>query len=194
MSKKVAGTWIIISLLVIAFAVLFLFLSLEFRDRKLEAYSERIRNLEEIVTARQIYRNVIYTEIKENFIVDKRSLFTIEYIVSAGVDLSTGVTIAVSDNAVHISYPYPRILGIDADESSIDEYFSLQRFGKLKQSDYLNIIYDEKERIEEDSLSGGLLERADKNLQNLISGILRESGINNIKFDHVIEEGIREES
>lgn len=194
MSKKVAGTWIVISLLVIAFAAVSLFLSLEFRDRKLEAYGERIRNLEEIVTARQIYRNVIYTEIKENLIVDKRSLFTIEYIVSAGVDLSTGVTISVSDNAVHISYSYPQVLGIDADESSIDEYFSLQRFGKLKQSDYLNIIYDEKERIEADSLNGGLLERADKNLQNLISGILKDSGINKVEFDHVKKEGSHEES
>lgn len=194
MLKKVAGTWIISSLLVMAFAVLFLFLSLEYRDRKLDAYGDRIRNLEEIVTARQIYRNVIYTEIKEKIIVDKRSLFTIEYVVSAGVDLSTGVTIDVSGNTVHITYPYPQIFSIDADESSIDEYFSLQRFGKLKQSDYLNIIYDEKDKIEEDSLNGGILDRADKNLQNLITGILKGSGINKIEFNHVKEEGNREES
>lgn len=194
MSKKLVGTWIIISLFAIAIALLFFFLSLEYRDRKLEAYGERIRNLEEIVTARQIYRNVIYTEIKENFIVDKRSLFTIEYVVSAGVDLSTGVTIDVSNNTVRITYPNPEILSIDADESTIDEYFSLQRFGKLKQSDYLNIIYDEKERIEEDALNGGILERADKNLQNLIKGMLKESGINRFEFNHFKGELFREES
>jgi len=194
MSKKVTGTAVIFSLILVISAVMFFFLSLEYRDRKLESYSDRIKNLEEMVTARQIYRNVIYTEIKENFIVDKRSLFTIDYIVTAGVDFSDGVKIDAENNFVRVTYPYPKIISIDADESSIDEYFTLQRFGKLKQSDYLNLLYDEKIRIEEDALKAGILERADKNLQILISGILEEGGIRKIEFDYTSGEAKSEES
>ena len=133
MSKKVAGTPYILSLVLIIIGVLFFYLSLEYRDRKFETYSDRIKKLEELVTARQIYRNVIYTEIKENFIVDKRSLFTIDYIVTAGVDFSGGVKIDAQNSAVRVTYPYPEILSVDADESTIDEYFSLQRFGPFEK-------------------------------------------------------------
>ena len=194
MSKKVAGISVIFSLILVICAVLFLFFSLEYRDRKLESYSDRLRNLEEMVTARQIYRNVIYTEIKENFIVDKRSLFTIDYIVTAGVDFSDGIKIDVENSSIRVSYPYPEIISIDADESSIEEYFTLQRFGKLKQSDYLNLLYDEKIRIKEDALKAGILERADKNLQRLISGILKEGGIQKIEFDYTKGKAKSEES
>jgi len=182
MQVKINKTLLFVTLLIILSTLLIFFLSLNLRDRTLEQYSDRIRDLEELVTARQIYRNVIYTEIKENLIVDKRSLFTINYIVTAGVDFSHGFEINVGNNTVEISYPYPGILSIDADEGSIEEYFTLQRFGKLKQSDYLNIIFDEKKRIEEDALRSGILERADKNLQRLISGFLKQSGIQKIKF------------
>lgn len=193
MSRKLSLIPLILSLVLITLVVTFFFLSLEYRDQKLQSYGNRIKDLEEIVTARQIYRNVIYTEIKENFIVDKRSLFTIEYIVTAGVDLSSGVNIDVKYNTIRVSYPYPKILSVDADESTIDEYFSLQRFGKLKQSDYLNILYDEKERIKEDALNAGILERADKNIQSLITGILNDGGIDRIDFFYMKEEVNREE-
>ena len=185
MLKMKAKTPLLLTLGILFAAVVFFFLSLEFRDKKLESFSDRIRNLEEMVTARQIYRNVIYTEIKENLIVDKRSLFTINYIVTAGVDFSSGINIEANNNTIQVSYPFPQIISIDADESSIDEYFTLERFGKLKQSDYLDIIYDEKDRIRKDALSGGILERADKNLQSLITGILKEGGLKNIRFDHI---------
>jgi Protein of unknown function (DUF4230) len=194
MWNKIFKTPLLYALILITAAVLFFFLSLEYRDRKLELYSDRIRNLEEMVTARHIYRNVIYTEIKENLIVDKRSLFTIDYIVTAGVDFSGGVKIDTESSTVRITYPYPKILSVDADESTIDEYFSRQRFGKLKQSDYLNLLYDEKSRIEEDALNAGILERADKNLQRLISGILKEGGIEKIRFEYIKGEVGREES
>ncbi len=150
----------------------------------MDKYEERIKNLEELVTVRQIYRNVIYTEIKEKFIVDKRTLFSINYIVTAGVDFSKGLEIEASENRILVSYPYPQIFSVDADESSIDQYFVLQRFGKLKQSDYLNIIFDEKERIRKEALDSGILERADKNLKLLITGLLKEGGIENISFDY----------
>lgn len=185
MRKKISRSTIVFVLILIAAALMFFFLSLEYRDRKLETFERRIRNLEELVTARQIYRNVIYTEIKENLIVDKRALFTIDYIVTAGVDLSSGVRILAESNSIKVLYPRPEIFSVDADESSIDEYFSLQRFGKLKQSDYLNILYDEKIRIEEDALNGGILDRADKNLRSLIRSLLKKGGIEEILFEPV---------
>ncbi len=184
MQKKLAKAPLFYIPLVLIIMTTALFLTLNFRDKKLERYSDRIKNLEELVTARQIYRNVIYTEIKENFIVDKRSLFTINYNVTAGVDFSRGFSIDTKNGTVRITYSYPQILSIDADESSIEQYFALQRFGKLKQSDYLNIIFDEKTRIKEEALNAGILERADINLQRLISGILKEGGIENIRYVH----------
>jgi hypothetical protein len=161
------------------------FLTLGLRDRKLQAYADRIKNLEELVAARHIYRNVIYTETKENFIVDKRALFSINYIVTAGTDLSKGVEIKVTNNSIVLTYPYPEIISIDADENSIDQYFTLERFGKLKQSDYLTILYDEKSRIRDEALEGGILERADKNLQRLFRTILKEGGILDVRFENL---------
>lgn len=185
MWKKTAKPSIILILLSVITLIVFFFTALEFRDRKLELFTTRIRKLEELVTVRQIYRNVIYTEIKENLIVDKRSLFSINYIVTAGVDFSEGINIDAEKTYIKVTYPYPSILSVDADESSIDEYFSLQRFSKLRQSDYLNILYDEKERIGKDALHGGILERADKNLQSLIRGILKEGGIHEVRFEYL---------
>lgn len=172
-------------LLIISTSLILFFISLNLRDRKLDDYAYRIKNLEELVTARHIYRNVIYTETKENFIVDKRALFAINYIVTAGVDFSHGVDLNVRNSSVIVSYPYPQILSIDADESSIDQYFTLERFGKIRQSDYLNILYDEKIRIEEEALDGGILERADKNLQRLITTMLKEGGIEDVRFENL---------
>lgn len=172
--------FLLFSLPVIALVIL---LTLEFRDRRIEEAGNQIRNLKELVTARQIYRNVIYTEVKENLIVDKRSLFTINYVVTAGVDLSSGFSLKADDNRIVVTYPYPRIFSIDADESSIDEYFALERFGRIKQSDYLDTVFDEKERIRREAVESELLERADRNLQSLISGILRDRGISDIRFE-----------
>ena len=177
---KIPYLLIILSLLIAAVIVVF---TVSIQNSKLIKIEERIKDLEELVTAQHIYRNVIYTEIKENFFVDKRSLFTINYIVTAGVDFSKGLEIKTYKNSIRVRYPKPEILSIDADEGSIDQYFVVERFGKLKQSDYLNIVFDEKDRIREDAINAGILERADKNLKTLITGLLRQGGINNILFD-----------
>lgn len=182
MRKKVSYTPLYYLLFALPVVAIIFLVSLEIRDKKLESVNDRIRNLEELVTARQVYRNVIYTEVKENLIVDKRSLFTINYIVTAGSDLSGGVSIKSSESGLVLTYPYPEILSIDADEGSIDEYFALERFGKLKQSDYLNIVFDEKDRIHREALESRILERADRNLQNLIKGILSEAGMTEVSF------------
>lgn len=184
MRKKINKTPLFFILLIILSAVVLFLFTLNLRDRKLDEYSRRISDLKELVTVRHTYRNVIYTETRENFIVDKRSLFAINYVVTAGVDLSAGVKIKADLNSIIVSYPYPVILSIDADESSIDQYYALERFGKLKQSDYLNVLYDEKVRIEEEALKSGILEQADNNLQRLISGILKEGGIKDVIFEN----------
>ncbi len=180
---------ILFSLSVVLILSVFL---INIQDKKLSKYEDRIKRLEELVTARQIYRNVIYSEVRENLIVDKRTLFSINYNITAGVDFSKGLEIKSNNNRIIVKYPYPEILSIDADESSIDQYFALERFGKLKQSDYLGIIYNEKERIGEDAINGGILERADKNLRVLISGLLREGGINNTVFDSFKKDAVFE--
>jgi hypothetical protein len=193
MRKKASFPFLYFILFSVPAVVLVLFITLEIRDRKIEKAGLRIRNLEELVTARQIYRNVIYSEVKENLIVDKRSLFTINYIVTAGVDLSGGLSLKAESGQVVVSYPSPGILSIDADESSIDEYFALERFGKIRQSDYLDIVFDEKERIRKEALDSELLQRADKNLQRLIRGILEEQGISEIRFDRS-DRGVSDET
>jgi len=185
MRKKASSPRYFYLIFSVPVVLLVFLLSLELRDKKIEEAANKIRRLEELVTARQIYRNVIYTEVKESLIVDKRSLFTINYIVTAGVDLSSGFTLKADGNRIVVTYPYPKILSIDADESSIDEYFALERFGKIRQSDYLNKVYDERERIRSEALGSELLERADRNLQNLISGILHDRGIEEIRYQSV---------
>jgi len=185
MRKKASSPRYFYLIFSVPVVLLVFLLSLELRDKKIEEAANKIRRLEELVTARQIYRNVIYTEVKESLIVDKRSLFTINYIVTAGVDLSSGFTLKADGNRIVVTYPYPKILSIDADESSIDEYFALERFGKIRQSDYLDKVYDERERIRTEALGSELLERADRNLQNLISRVLHDRGIENIRFQSV---------
>jgi len=185
MRKKGSSPCYVYLVFSVPVVLLVFLLSLEWRDNKIEEAAHKIRSLEELVTARQIYRNVIYTEVKESLIVDKRSLFTINYVVTAGVDLSSGISLKAAGNQIVVTYPYPKILSIDADESSIDEYFALERFGKIRQSDYLDKVYDERERIRTEALGSELLERADRNLQNLISRVLHDRGIENIRFQSV---------
>ncbi len=179
---KISALLISLSLAAAVFIVLY---SLSFRNSKLTEFQNRIKGLEELVTVKQTYRNVIYREIKKNLIVDKRTLFSINYIITAGVDLSRGIKIETEGNSVIVEYSYPEIISIDADEESIDQFFVLQRFGKLKQSDYLTQIYEEKERILEESIDSGILQRADKNFRRLIEGLLKQGGIASVVFKDV---------
>ena len=98
---------------------------------------DRIESLLELHTYEHIYRDLVYFGEERSFLfiktVDRAVLFSIDISVRAGVDLADGVTVTADrrdPNRIYVRMPQARILSVDADESSIEEYFIRAQGGR----------------------------------------------------------------
>jgi hypothetical protein len=67
--------------------------------------------------------------------------------------------------------PEPELLLVDADESSIREYF-LKEFGKsIGRLDYYDEIERGKERVRKEAIGRGILVKAEQNARDAITGL-----------------------
>ncbi|MCK5200824.1 MAG: DUF4230 domain-containing protein, partial [Spirochaetales bacterium] len=75
----------------------------------------QIRGILELPTIEYIYREVIYVGQEARFLgfkhIDKRLLFSIDLIISAGIDLTKGIEIRnITNGGIQIILPEPEIL------------------------------------------------------------------------------------
>lgn len=140
----------------------------------------QVRAILELPLYEQYYRDIVYFGEEARFLgirhVDTRVLFSIELRLQTGIDLAKGIEIRpLGEDRISILLPQPEILLVDADESTIREYF-LKEFGKtIRRLDYYQEIERGKERVRREALEGGVLEtsrnRAREALSSLFSGI-----------------------
>ena len=149
----------------------------------------RVESLLELHTYEHRYRNLVYFGEERSFLfiktVDRAVLFSVDIRVRAGVDLSEGVELTADRFAadrIYVRLPAARILSVDADESTIAEYFIREqggRIGLLELSDQLGEV---KSRAADEAVDRGILDLADANARRIVRGFLNLAGFREVVF------------
>ncbi|MFW5717895.1 MAG: DUF4230 domain-containing protein [Spirochaetota bacterium] len=150
---------------------------------------DRIESLLELSTYEHIYRDLVYFGEERSFLfiktVDRAVLFSVDIRVRAGVDLARGVTVTPDRrdaNRIYVRLPRPEILAVDADESSIEEYFIREQGGRIGLLELTDQLDEAKVRIAREAIDRGILDRADENARRLIAGFLAMAGFTEVVF------------
>lgn len=149
----------------------------------------KLEQLGELTTVTQLYRSVFYTREKKNFIQDKSILFTAEFNVQAGVDLSEGFDLSIRGGNARLILPPGRIFLVDADDTSFKQIMIKEKFSTINTGDFLPLISEESVAIEEQAESQGLPAAAEDKAVILMKGILRAAGIENVQVE--FREGVK---
>lgn len=148
-----------------------------------------IRDLLELRTVEQIYRAVGYISQEKSVLifktVDRQLLYAINIRVQAGIDLTRGLQVVpdrFGRGSVTVTLPPATVLSVDADESSIRQYFSREQGGAVSLLDYGDQIAELKNQTEQDAVNRGILARAEANARKLVEYYLRSVGLREIHF------------
>ncbi len=147
----------------------------------------QIRGILDLPTIEYIYREIIYVGHEARFLgikhLDKRLLFAIDLVINAGIDLTKGIEIKnLIDGSIQIILPEPEILAIDADESTIYQYFVKEWGDKVSHLDYYDEILKTKNSVKKDAIERGILLKAKENTENMILKIFSAYGFTNVSF------------
>ena len=147
----------------------------------------QIRGILELPTIEYVYREVIYVGHEAKFLgfkhIDKRLLFSIDLIISAGIDLTKGIEIRnITNGDIQIILPEPEILLVDADEGSIHQFFVKEWGEKVSRLDYYDEIVKSKEEIRSNAIERGILLKAKNNAEEMILKIFSVYGIKKVDF------------
>jgi hypothetical protein len=150
---------------------------------------QELSNLLELHTYEHIYRDVVYFGEEKTFLglrtVDRRILFSIDIRVRAGVDLQSGLRITAdkSDRArVYVQLPPAEILSVDADETSIHQYFIREQGGAIGLLELTDQLEEVKTRISEDAVDRGILDAAQDNAERIVMNFLSLAGFTTVVF------------
>ncbi len=153
-----------------------------------------VRQLLELRTSEQIYRAVGYISQERSVLifktVDRQVLYAVNIRIDAGIDLSDGLRVSAIPGGrerLQVSLPAAKILGADADETSIRQYFSHEKGGAVSLLDYGDQIEELKKRTVEDAINRGILAQADENARKIVGNFLRSFGITDVRFTRVPE-------
>lgn len=163
-----------------------------------ESMQLAIRNILELPSYEQIYRDIVYIGEEERILfiktTDKRVLFSIDIRIQAGIkDVNKIVLTLTGKNAsgiktAVIDMPPSEILLVDADEKTIEQYFIKEWGGEISRLEYYDEIKRMKEELIKTSLESGILEKADANAEKLIKSFLGLSGIEVTEFRKIKNE------
>lgn len=137
----------------------------------------RVGSVLELPTCEYVYRDVIYIADQASFLGirhrDTQLLFAVDVRVQAGINLQRGFA-ATADTTgnLDITLPEPEILMVDAEESTIHQYFKKEFGGEINRLDYYDEIAESKKRLVSDALRRGILDQAGRNAESLILSVL----------------------
>ncbi|MFP4376361.1 MAG: DUF4230 domain-containing protein [Spirochaetales bacterium] len=170
------------------------------QDEQTIELEEQVRSLLQLATYEFVYRDLVYFGEERSFLflktVDKAVLFSIDITVRAGVDLSSEFRILRdrwAPDRLYVQMPAAEVLSVDADETSIDEYFIRERGGRIELADLNQQLDQAKELVSEDAIERDILGKAQENAQAAIEQFLRLAGFAQIEFavpdEAEVEEG-----
>ena len=182
-------------LVLLLIATFLVFTCTQTREQDLSEIETQIKEILTLHTYEHVYRDIIYLDEQKTFLIFKgkgkkpRALFSINIRVQAGIDFTEGFRLyrdGENPGKIYVKMPQPRILLVDADENSIDEFFSREKIGLIEASDEINI---KKEQIREDALQRGILFKAEENAKKILGDFLRYSGFEEVEFTLVAPDG-----
>lgn len=149
---------------------------------------QRITSLLELHTVEFVYRDIVYFGEQESFLGifrtrDQQLLFAVRLRVQAGVDLTNGVEVLrdpKNPTVAVVRIPAPEVLMVDADESSIEQFFVRERGGSIEWDQVSSEMESVKERAKADAIEKGILIRAEKNAVELVSEVLAVAGFEEV--------------
>lgn len=154
------------------------------------AVERQIKAVLELPTYEYVYRDIIYIADQAEFLgfrhKDKQLLFAVDVHLQAGIDLTKGVTVKPAGSrpggtqSLSVTLPAPEILVIDADETSITQYFKKEFGGEIGRLEYYDEISNSKEQIRHDALERGILTQASENAASLVRSLLQSQGIEEV--------------
>ena len=147
----------------------------------------QIRGILKLPSVEYLYREVIYVGQEAKFLgikhLDKRLLFSIDITVKAGIDLTKGLEIrSLANQKIQVVLPEPEVLQIDADESSINQFFVKEWGDKISRLDYYDEIVKSKTALKDDAVQRNILYKARINSEDMILRILNAYGIPDVSF------------
>lgn len=150
----------------------------------------RLHSILQMPLYEMIYRDVIYIGEEASFLgfkhIDTKLLFSIQIRIEAGLRMDEGIKLQRnSDGSVRVQLPQPEILLLDADESSIQQYFLKERGKEIKRLDYYQEIAKGKKRIREEALQSGIIETSQQRARRVIEQILRPAVQEEIYIDFI---------
>jgi hypothetical protein len=156
------------------------------RDAQLES---RVANVLKLATYEQRYREIIYYGEEQRVLffrtTDKEVLFGIDVIVQAGLDLTEGIEVyrdRANRERLFVRIPAPRILSIDAEETSIEQYFVAERRGEIGMLEMADTIAETKDEVGQRALESGVLESAEANARTIVSRLFRVLGFTDVQL------------
>ncbi len=148
-----------------------------------------VESLLELHTYEHIYRDLVYFGEERSFLfiktVDRAVLFSVDIRVRAGLDLSEGVVLTAdrtSADRIYVRLPRARVLRVDADESSIEEYFIREQGGRIDLLEISGHLDEAKRRTEAEAIERGILEEADANAREIVRRFLEMAGFGEVVF------------
>lgn len=147
----------------------------------------RARDILEAAGAEQYYREVIYLGEQTQFLNittrDKKVLFSLEVRVTAGLDLGFPLTVETRGwDEILVSLPPPKILSIDADENTLNQYFIKERGSRFTRLEYYDAILIAKEKIRQEAVRRGILRNASENVRLLLTSLYQGAGFKTVTF------------
>ena len=157
--------------------------------------NEKTTEISELATAEYQFTNSAkFTDTSHingifDWITKKSFIQKWDGLIKAGIDLSK-VEVYVKNDTIKITIPYATILSYEIDYNSVevlDEKNNI--FNPISVNDKVNFDRETKYEMEARAVKNGLLEKALKNAENVITNILKSSIKNiedyKIEFEHV---------
>lgn len=177
---KKRGIALTLLLLILISSVLYFFINN--RQVKNEIIHNKIVKVKELATAKQIYREIIYSKKTRDIfwipVTEKEFLISVDYSIIAGIDLSKGYQIVHKPGYTLVTLPRGEVLSIDALDSTIKEYYIKEVLTSIKRNDYFTPINESKESILESESIKELLIQCENNAREILKALLHPAGIN----------------
>lgn len=171
---------------------IFLVFQIQLRPRiKERIVTQKLEDISIITTGEDVYREIIYTKTTEDLfwmpIKNKEILFSVDYRITTGIDLQKGYKVKNHGLYTEIVLPPCEVLSIDADDLSIKEYFSKERFSKINRDDYFSIINQTKNDLKNSDALKDLLRNSEINAKKTINTLYKIGGENvKISFSNMV--------
>lgn len=187
--KKIYSSVIVVIILFFIFLVY----QKQFRPKiKERQITRKLEDISIVTTGEDIYREVIYAKKTEDIfwipIKNKEILFSIDYRITTGINLKKGFKVNNKGSYTELVLPHSEVISIDADDLSIKEYFTKERFSKIKKDDYFSIINKTKKDLINSEAIKELLLNSDINAERIFKTLYKIGGENvQISFESKVE-------